>query len=176
MKIVKQLGVVSICLIVLTGCSISHNYIPKSDTHKFDPIDYEFNSDKTLSLINNQPDETPQLHFEAGVHDFYANYNKWTDVAIQILERELTQRDATIRENAGDFIKVSIINAEALPEFWTFGARMTLEAELSNGYASTYTGVTSSGWTTYSRSMDGALMRAVAAMLNDPEVIKFLSE
>ena len=175
MSIVKKLGVVSFCLVVLTGC-VSYNYIPKPDTHKFDAIDNEFNSNKTLSLINNQPNDTPQLHFEAGANKFYANYNKWTDVAIQVLDRELTKRDATIRENAGDYIKVSIISAEALPKFWTFGAQMTLEAELSNGYSASYIGTTSSGWTTYFRSMDGALMRAVAAMLNDPEVVKFLSE
>lgn len=172
----KKIGLVFAVAILLSGCAINHHYTPKPDTHKLDPITQEFTSSISLSLINDQEDETEHLYRKAGAHRYHVNYNKWTDVAIQVLSRELAARNATIDENADKSIKLAVVSVQLISHAWTVETLITLDAKLSDGYTSSYVGRNSvTGFAySYTRQTDGAIMRAVAAMLNDPKIVEFV--
>ncbi|MDH3760741.1 MAG: hypothetical protein OEU50_07125 [Gammaproteobacteria bacterium] len=180
MKTITNLCLIIAVAILLSSCAINHHYTPKPDTHPLDTITQEFTSNKTLSLFNEQKDNSEQLYYEnwSGKQRYHANYLTWTDVAIQILNRELTARNATIDESAEESIKLAIVNVSAIADTTTVESQIKLRVNLSNGYSASYSGINSVvflGWDS-KRQIDGALMRAIAAMLSDPKVVDFLRE
>ena len=178
MKNIAKIWVLTVAVISLSSCAINDYYTPNPDTHPLDPIAQEFKSNKILSLINGQKDDFEQLYFEnwSGKRRSWANYHTWTNVAIQILNRELTARNATIDVNAEESIKLAIVDVRLIIHTVTAETQITLEANLSDGYSASYDGINSVsqfGWNA-ERQIDGAIMRAVAAMLSDPKVVEFV--
>ena len=179
MKLIIKLLFTTTILVFLSSCAINTHYTPKPDTHSLDPIAQEFTSNKTLSVVNEQMDNSEQLYWEnwSGKRRFHANHQKWTDVAIQVLNRELNARNATITEGTEDSIGLAIVNVKLIPHTATIESQVTLQVNLSNGYSESYLGINSVVFLghDYKRQMDGAIMRAVAAMLSDPKVVAFVS-
>lgn len=166
-----------ITLVFLTGC-VNHQYFtPRPDTHPLDPIENEFTSVSPLALANAQADESDHIFLSSGLARFHANYHDWTDVALQVLQRELVEREATISDTSDKKIELSIIEVSAFVGFVKTETEVILNVTLSNGYEGTYSGRNNNVMGAVNqRQIDGAIMRSVAAMLNDPEIVKFISE
>lgn len=159
----------------LTACT-NHQYLtPRPDTHALDPLPQEFKSDGPISLINSQSDASDHIFLSSGAARFHANYQAWTDVAIEILARELTARGSHVSDGQQRSIQLAVIAAHSEVGFVKTETQITVKATLSNGYTSTYTGMNNNVMGAVNqRQIDGALMRAVAALLSDAKVVAFL--
>jgi len=164
---------VGFALLVIGGCS--HYYTP-DPSRPFEPID-EFTSSASITLQNGQPSNTDELFFDPtlNVHSYYANYNKWTDVAIEIAAREMTKRGMKVGTGAPKWIAMSVVGAHTDVGFIKIETDITMTVKTSTGYTATYVGRNSSSMAAdIPRQVDGALMRVVRDMLLDPQIVAFL--
>ena len=168
----KQPFWILLILLVAVGCT--HHYVPNASTFRLDYI-HEFSSSNDISLENAQTD-TEDILFATNVgHKFYGNLQKWTETAIAITQRELTKRGMQINDNAPKKLKLSVSSVKGTFGFAVLRIETTLKAETSDGYVNTYIGDNRSPATIY-RAADGAVMRAVAEMLRDQKIVKYLIE
>jgi hypothetical protein len=168
MKIAK-LFLIGVSLLCFSGCSFFH-YKP-SDSHPFEEIQ-EFSSKNSVTLINGQSTEKGRFF---GLR--YANFNAWTDVAISIAERELTKRGLSVVKDAPKTLIMSIESANSGTGPITITSQIVMLVKTSDGYSATYTGEDRSVIIGLPhRQMSTALMRVVANMLNDPQIISFLTK
>jgi hypothetical protein len=169
MKIVK-LFLIGFSLLCLSGCG--GVYYQPSTSQPFEEI-REFSSKNSATLINGQP-STEKVFF-AGQR--YANLNAWTDVAISIAERELTKRGLSVVKDAPKSLTMSIESAKVESGWVMITSQIVMRVKTSDGYSATYTGEDRSGMVgNLFRQMDTALMRVVVNMLNDPQIISFLTK
>lgn len=168
MKIFK-LFITGVILLLFCGCA--SEYTPNTDV-AFDAI-HEFSGKGSVNLINGQP-STDRTFFYT---HHYANPHTWTDLAIQIAGRELAKRGISVSSNTPKALTLSIESANTDVGWVKFTSDITMLVRASNGYTKTYTGEDFS----YIRGdppaeMDTALMKVVAAMLDDPQIVAFLKK
>jgi hypothetical protein len=166
----KRLLLLLIALLLLAGCS--HHYIPRTTTFDFEEID-EFLSNSTVSLINDQPFSDDVLFLSRGTHDYYADFKAWTEKAIAITQREITSRGMKVVEDAPKFLKLSVMTAEGTTGMWQVYCETSLRVETGDGYVNEYVAKAGSP-ASLQRAVDGAVMRVVAAMLRDRNIIRYL--
>lgn len=132
-----------------------------------------FSSKGSIVLINGQP-STEAVSFAKGLH---ANFNAWTDVAISMTERELSQRGLIVAKDSPKSLTMSITSALTTFGFVMITSQIEMNVKTNGGYTATYTGEDrSGGFGNPRRQMDTALARVVAEMLNDPKIVSFLSD
>ena len=166
----------SILLIIgLSGCTRVINYTPNPSTFKMDVIE-EFSSNNSISLINEQI-STDDVEFASqGIAKFTGNLQEWTGTAIRITERELSKRNMNVtNEDVSKKLKLSIESVKGTFGAWVIRTEIRLNVETGDGYKNSYIGDNRSPANLY-RASDGAVMRAVATMLNDPNIISYLKQ
>lgn len=132
-----------------------------------------FSAKGSIALINGQPSTEP-IPFVQGQH---ANLNAWTDIAISMAERELSQRGLAVSKDATKSLTMWITSAKTDIGLVMFNTQIVMNARTSGGYTATYTGRDKSAmFGNPGRQMDTALARVVAEMLNDPKIVSFLSD
>ncbi len=173
MKITRVLVALGLTF-TLSACVSEKFYTPNPDTNQLEEI-IEFTATGDISLINNQPDTEEHLYHPQS--KYHANYNAWTDVAIAIIERELAARGFNVTDDAGKSLSLSI-NHVATETGWTqIQSQVHMSVETGGGYSGEYVGRNHSVMAAnLKRQADGAVMRVVVAMLNDPEIITYLTE
>jgi hypothetical protein len=155
-------------LSLATACASP--YTPSPD-RPFEAIT-EFRSSAHVALVNAQPDDEPHK-----TNRILANYKEWTDVAIQIAERELVERGVTIDPAATRVLRLAITDAETTVGFVKIRTEIRMDVETGAGQRSTYTGINSSAMAAnIPRQIDGAMMRVVVEMLKDPRIVDYLKE
>ena len=159
---------------VLTGCVSDKFYTPAPDTHEFDEIS-EFAGSGTVTLINNQPSEEEQLYHKQS--KYHANYRAWTDVAIQVTKRELEARGFTVQDDGDKTITMAITHVLTETGWTQIQTHITMSVETGSDYSSDFVGRNHSVMAAnLKRQADGAVMRVVAAMFNDPAIVAYLQE
>lgn len=166
----KQWAIVGVLLSVSFLGACASPYTPNPD-RPFEPIP-EFTSSASLSIVNAQGDEE-----EHDIGHVLANYRKWTDVAIQIAERELVQRGMSMDPGAARTLRLAVTSASHRTGFVMIRTDIEMEAETGDGYKAKYTGANSSAMVAnVPRQIDGAMMRVVVEMLKDPRIVSYLSQ
>lgn len=168
----KRLLQIFAVLFFLAGCS--HHYKPESATFAFDSIT-EFSSNKSISLVNTNPATGDVLFAEQAGSTFHGNYREWTDTAIDITKRELTARGMNVADNKQKSLKMSVETVDAEFGFFVIQCIVTMKVETGDGLVRTYTGDNRSPASIF-RAADGAVMRAVAEMLRDQEIVSYLKK
>jgi len=164
-----KLSLASTVLLLFCGCATE--YQPKT-TVDFDEI-HEFSGKGAVNLINGQPSTERAFFFRK----FYANPNDWTNLAIKIAGRELTKRGIIVRSDTPKSLTLSIETAKSQAGWVKITSDITMIVRAGDGYTRTYTGEDSSVMMGNPRTeMDTALMRVVAAMLNDPQIVAYLTK
>ena len=141
----------------------------------------EFRGASTIS-IKNFCEQTKPVKMENFLGDrTYADLVQATDIAIQVLEEELIKNGFSIDEMAEKEIKMSIENISYsrtyFVYFYTFRATTTLLVETGEGYKRRYNGYNVGGSMDKAyRTCDGSITKAVASMLNDQNIINYLTE
>ena len=130
-------------------------------------------SNGTIQLINNQPDSNDKLLAKQGVHKFMGNYHQMTDTALQIGLQALHNHGITPSEDAEKSLKLSVIGTERIPATWIFRFVVKLEVEKGDGEKIIFKGDNSTGGSLY-RGIDGAILKSVITMFNDPNIQVYL--
>lgn len=157
-------------LLLLAGCA--HHYTPRTSTYPFPGIE-EFSSSQAVALVNTQTATAPVLYGDAGFgREWYGNLQEWTEVAIALTNRELSKRGMSIGTEAKKSLKLSVVSIKATTGGWGFHGYASLKAITGDGYERVFQGDSPAGLIT--RSADGAVMQAVAAMLSDKQIRAYL--
>ena len=150
-------------------------FIPHA-SRPFESIN-EFTSTQSVALKNGQPSSDWVKISGAGPGGIYADYNKWTDVAMEIASRELSNRGATIVDGAPKTLLMSIESATYNVGMVEIKTTIDMRVKTSDGYSAVYIGENASIMAAVpSRQIDGAVMRVVHAMLLDPRIVAFLTQ
>lgn len=164
----------AIGLLAMSAACARH-FVPDPDV-PFDPIP-AFTSSHSVLLQNVQASVEPYPLVLSSRGRYYANRKEWTDVAIQIAARELTQRGMGLGEKGSRKLKLSVESVVTEAGTAKIETRIEMKMETGSGYSATYVGRNSSVLVSmYERQVSGALMRAVAEMLKDPQVVAYLTK
>lgn len=158
-------------LFLISGCTSINHHVPNASPIQADsaPVFY---SEADISLFNNQSSAEPVLFATNGGHKWYADLQKWTDVAIEISEREISKRGMNVTEHASKKLMLSIVSANTTSGGWAFRSRVVLNVVAGNGYNQYYPG--DEGSLTLDSSANAAFMMAIGAMLNDEKIQDYL--
>jgi hypothetical protein len=158
-------------LLALLFAACATRYTPSPD-RPFEPIAAEFRSTHAIVLENDQP---PGEEVVSG--PWRIDYRAWTDVAIQITQRELQQRGMTVTADAPRRLKLAIEFATTETGWVKITSEVRLRVETGDGYRAVFTGTNSSAMAANTkRQIDGAMMRVVVAMLGDPKIVAYLTQ
>lgn len=166
----RLLGVLAV-LCLLSGCT--RHFVPDPSTFKLDAIQ-EFSSANSIALVNDQASSDDVLYMTSIGGDIYTNLHAWTEAAIAIMKRELSKRGMKVTDKASRQLKLSTLSVLGTSAFAFLRAETTLRVETADGYVNAYRGDNSSPAIVF-RAADGAVMRAVAAMLRDEKIIEYLT-
>ena len=103
---------------------------------------------------------------------YTASTHQVTDTAIQVLETELEKRNINISEDADKQLRLAIQGVSIVYPFGYYRCILLLKAETGDGYIGNFEGNNVAGKP--ERSCGGAVLRAVAAMLNDDAILAYL--
>ena len=126
-----------------------------------------------VNVINAQDSTDEELIGQLGFHKYLANLHEWTDVAIKVLETELHDRNIVTTTEAEKTLKLSITDVDFYQGAFSIRCKLDLKVETGDGETMEFTGDNNSPWTLY-RACGGAVVRAVGAMLNHPNVLYYL--
>lgn len=167
----KRRIVIALGSIILTaGCT--HMYTPKTSKFDMNKIP-QFAAKEPVALVNGQNDKRQVLFARNAGHKFNADFNEWTDVAIEITARELAKRGGVVGDT-GKSMTLSVQSAKVTTGGWGFRGYAELRVITGGGYEQTYKAETPSG--NLYNAADGALARAVVSMLSDKNIIDYLSK
>ena len=162
------------CLVFLvTGCS--HRYTANETTFAVVPPTPIFAGNQSVAVVNVQPSGPEVKITQAGIHSYYADLRAWTESAVRLVKAELTKQNITVADDAPKVLKVSVPHVGAITGFWVIRFVVTVTLETGDGEVNSFTANNLSPWTLY-RSMDGALMRAVALTLNSDQLKTYLGQ
>lgn len=101
-------------LIAITGCAGTPDrfYIPKAQPVAAKKVlNPEFNTHRYVNLLNQAEDKN--IFIGAYTHDWWANYHRWTDAAIEMLQTELKNRGRIVNINAATVFALGICTNSA---------------------------------------------------------------
>jgi hypothetical protein len=134
------------------------------------------NINKPIFLENGVPDSKLTLVAAQGFHKWYADYNVWTSFIVNQLEGELRGRGVQISPDSQEVLRVKV---EQTGLYWgSFSTRciVNVRVEKKDGtWSKTYEGNNASPASLY-RSVDGAVYKAVVAILQDKDFIKAVGQ
>lgn len=128
-----------------------------------------------IAVINAQDSAGEELIGQFGFHKYFANFHEWTDTAIKVLETELHDRNIQTTAEAEKEFKLAITDVNLFQGAFSIRCKLELKVETGDGETMTFDGDNNSPWTLY-RACGGAVVRAVAAMLNHPNILYYLRD
>jgi hypothetical protein len=156
----------------LCAC-ISHTYIPDIEALNSIP---EFSSTHHLSVQNAQVSAADVIVLRSWQSKWHADLQACTEALRSKIEGALASRGLTIEAGAPKSLRVSVEKLETEKGFATIITEAVLSAETSSGYSAKYRGrgkAVMAG--SIPKQCDDALRRAAQEMLNDPEIVAFLT-
>jgi hypothetical protein len=130
---------------------------------------------KAIFLENGVPDSKLTLIATQGFHKWYADYNVWTSFVVSQLESELRGRGVQVSPDSQEVLRVKVEQAGL---FWgSFSTRciVNVRVERKDGtWSKSYEGNNASPASLY-RSVDGAVYKAVVAILQDTDFMNAIS-
>lgn len=165
-----KLFILFILFVFSFGCT--HYYVPNQ--HPVTPgMVPDFSGHDSVAVINTYESGKMTLIGTQGAHKWMGDMRLWTDTAVGVLENELQLRGIKVTGEGAKELKLAITHANVYWGFATIRCILSLKVETGEGYTNIFEGNNSSPWTLY-RACDGAVTRAVEAMLNDENILKYL--
>ena len=163
----------------MLGCASGPTYFPISPvTFNVKPnMVPRIEFDQIVSIINNQPQQEMVDVWIFGSAIYQGNLNAFTETALSILKSEIESRGATVRTDSPKQLKLAVKNPSILNKIFV-GTQFTLdiEVETGDGYTRIYTGTYRSAGGGLDRLCGAAIMIAIADVLNDNHIQRYLSE
>jgi len=133
----------------------------------------EFTGSQPVALVNAQDNNENTILYSNKMGDkITASMHQMTDTAIQVLETELEKRNIDNSENADKQLRLAVHDVTmTMPHPWALRCTLHLKAETADGNISEYEAINNGN---INRACGGAVLRAVAAMLNDDTIQYYL--
>lgn len=167
---VWKLLVVFMMLMSSIGCT--HHFVAQQCPMKPGMVP-EFSGGQPVTIANARDAPEQVLIGSQGIHKWMGNLQQWTDTAIGLVKTELEKRKIMTTEGANRQLKLSITRANIYWGFASIRCITSLKVETGDGYVREFEGNNVSPWTLH-RACNGAITRAVAAMLNDDTILAYL--
>ena len=166
----RKLLVLLLILIGFAGCThvVSVEQYPMKEG-----MVTAFLGDQPVNVINAQNDAGLELIGQMGLNKYVANLQEWTDIAIKVVETELHDRNIVTNTEAEKTFKLAITDVNFYQGAFSIRCKLDLRVETADGDTIEFAGDNNSPWTLY-RACGGAVVRAVGAMLNHPNVLHYL--
>lgn len=170
-------GIIFILIILLYGCS--HSYSVKPFPIKPDLVP-EIKVKDSVHIVNAQDQGKDFVFFSGRGSQWIGDLGEWTQQAAGLLKFELKKRNITIADNAHKILKLAIINGKLSSTFSGVRCIVMLKVETANGYNKEYEGNHFShspfGQQARYHAGAGAITKAVTALLNDKNIIRYLEK
>lgn len=162
-------------MLPLLFSACSHVVYPRGpipvDMDKVGPI----NSGKVVSLVNAQTESKLTLVAVQGSDKFFADFKQWSDFIVVQLGTELEKRGVRVKPEGDYVFKVSVPNLRFFWGTWSIRCIVNVQVERKDGkWAKTYEG--NNAGQNINRAIDGAVHRAIAAIISDPDFQRALAE
>ena len=164
-----------IVILVFLFSACSHVTIPRGPIQVKMDVVGAMNINKAISLENGMPESKLTLIASQGFHKWYADYRVWTSFIVNHLETELKSRGVQVTPDSQEIFKVKVEQAGL---YWgSFATRcvVNVRVERKDGtWSKSYEGNNASPASLY-RTVDGAVYKAVVAILQDKEFMNAMS-
>jgi hypothetical protein len=164
-----------VVILVFLFSACSHVSIPRGPIPVKMDVVGSMDISKPISFENGMPESKLTLIGSQGFHKWYADYSVWTSFIVSHLEAELKSRGIQVKPDSEEIFKVKV---EQVGLYWgSFAIRcvVNVRVERKNGtWSKTYEGNNASPATLY-RAVDGAVYKAVVAIMQDKEFINAIS-
>ncbi len=162
--------------IFLAGCAMTLHYVPS--IHPVDPaLVPDLKGDEAVCVVNISTATGETVlgisNEGSGQTCIMGDLHKWTNTAAALLMLELQKRGFIIRD-CGEDTKAVKLAIKSVHIEMDVGSRcyVTLYLETGDGYNRNY--VSYNAFPTADRASDGAVIRAIIAVLNDKKIIDYL--
>jgi hypothetical protein len=135
----------------------------------------DFRGGQPVALVNAQENKENVNAGSASMVKYTANTHQVTDTAIQVLQTELEKRNINTSDDADKQLRIAVHDVSVVYPFATYRCILFLKAETGDGYSGDFEGNNVSPHNP-ERACGGAVLRAVAAMLNDDAIQDYLSK
>jgi len=165
----------SIVVLSFLFSACSHVAVPRGPIPVKMDVVGQMNVNKTISLENGVPDSKLTLIASQGFHKWYVDYRVWTSFIVSQLESELRGRGIQVSPDSQEILRVKV---EQTGLYWgSFSTRciVNVRVERKDGtWSKSYEGNNASPANLY-RSVDGAVYKAVVAILQDKDFMNAIS-
>ena len=166
-------SLVMILTLAFSGCS--HVTVPRGPIPVKMDVVGPMSVSKPIALENGIPDSKLTLIATQGFHKWYADYNVWTGFLVSQLESELRGRGVQVLPGSQDVLRVKVEQAGL---YWgSFSTRCIVNVRIEKkdgSWSKSYEGNNASPASLY-RSVDGAVHKAVVAILQDRDFLNVIS-
>lgn len=167
-----RISIIALCVFALTGCSILASSI---DPNHVPLGDYDMKPIKTpnpVALINANEDRVTKVSGDGWSYD--TNLKDWTEQAVVLIKQWFTQYDVPVVPGAEKQLTLEIVKVRHLPV--TFGKRTCLELVVKTGNGDVKVFPAEGGAGGIDRSAGYAINYAVARLVKDGTIAKYIAE
>jgi hypothetical protein len=153
--------------LLFSGCS--HVTVPRGPIQVKTDVVGALDIPKEISFENGVPESKLTLIGSQGFHKWYADFRVWTSFITNHLETELRSRGVKVTPGSGTPFRVKVEQAGLYWGSFAIRCVVNVRVEKMDGtWSKTYEGNNSSPATLY-RAVDGAVYKAVVAILGDKD-------
>ena len=135
----------------------------------------QINTTKVIALQNAQTESKLTLVAVQGSDKFYADFKQWSDFIVVQLGTELEKRGVRVKPEGNNVFKISVPNLRFFWGAWAIRCIVNVQVERKDGkWAKTYEG--NNAGQNINRAIDGAVHKAVEAIIGDADFQKALAE
>ncbi|HYC55816.1 MAG TPA: hypothetical protein VEL28_12855 [Candidatus Binatia bacterium] len=143
-----------------------------------DPDAYPFPSDEIANFapgtsVSVSNSYTAPNRVEIGQRA-YCDLAHFTDTSVKMVQRELSKKGLSVIQAGGRTMRLRMTYPTLVIGAWSMRARVRLEAELGNGETIAVDGESKTGGNAM-RAFNGAILRAVTALLQEPRIAAYLN-
>lgn len=169
--------VIVILFVILTACSIRHDYVWKEYPIASDRISSQINFAKgqEISIIKGKSDHSTIFLGNVGAHKYYGSLQSLTDGIVDQLSKEMQNRHLEIKNEAKKSLEITVNRADFEQGMWKIAATIEVTVKFGNGKTKFYT-IRNSSPATVDRTYDGVVAIAVIKLINDTEILTYINE
>lgn len=173
----KCKGFIFLLLLVLSGCTIKHDY--KWNEHPITPdrilSQNSLTDGKEIGIIKGQSDNSKEILGQVGAHQYYGSEQSLTDGIADQLAKELQKKNLIINKTSEKSLAISVNRSYFERGMWKIAAALEFTVKFGNGKIKWYT-VRNSSPLTVDHTYNGAVALAVIEIINDGEVLTYINE
>lgn len=161
------------CIVFAAGCS--HVYTPKPSV-RMEPIK-EFTGTGDIALKNDQSSTDRVVIMKNMGHTWFTDLHACTDVVIERTKTELEKRGMHVAGDATKTLSISVVSISTQVGAIKIETQLVMRVATGSGYTTKYVAQNNSEMMAMiPRQCDGAIMRGVNQMLNDPKIVEYLTK